>query len=115
MKLLGYLRSCLPTIALVVAAVALSAFILAVSGAGLAVIVLVSIISCLGLALALAADWVRKRPFYDDLAASDHPHFIQTDQHAAFAVLVHQRSGPVKGIAVRPSDPSLAGMPAAFG
>ena len=56
MKLLGYLRSCLPTIALVVAAVALSAFILAVSGAGLAVIVLVSIITCLGLALALAAD-----------------------------------------------------------
>ena len=69
MKLLGYLRSCLPTIALVVAAVALSAFILAVSGAGLAVIVLVSIISCLGLALALAADWVRKRPFYDDLVS----------------------------------------------
>jgi len=54
-------------------------------------------------------------PFYDDLATSDHPHFIQMDQHAAFAVLVHQRSGPVKGIAVRPSDPSLAGMPAAFG
>ena len=69
MKLLCYLRSCLPTIALVVAAVALSAFILAVSGAGLAVIVLVSIITCLGLALALAADWVRKRPFYDDLAS----------------------------------------------
>ena len=69
MKLLGYLRSCLPTIALVVAAVALSAFILAVSGVGLAVIVLVSIISCLGLALALAADWVRKRPFYDDLVS----------------------------------------------
>ena len=54
-------------------------------------------------------------PFYDDLAAPDHLHFIQTDQHAAFAVLVHQRSGPVEGIAVRPSDPSLAGMPAAFG
>lgn len=69
MSLLVYLRSCVPTIVLVVAAVALSAFILAVAGAGLAVIVLVAAIMCLGLAVALAADWARKRPFYEGLAA----------------------------------------------
>lgn len=69
MKLLSYLRSNAPVIVVVLAAVALSAFILAVADVGVAVIVLVSAIACVGFGVALAVDWERKRSFYSGLSA----------------------------------------------
>lgn len=63
-----YLRSLVPVIAVALAAIALTAFVLVVAGAGQGVVALVASIGLLGLACALAIDFCRKRPFYRELA-----------------------------------------------
>ena len=63
-----YLRSLAPVIAVALGAIALTAFVLVVAGAGQGVVALVASIGLLGLACALAIDYCRKRPFYRELA-----------------------------------------------
>ena len=67
-----YLRSLVPVIAVALAAIALTAFVLVVAGAGQGVVALVASIGLLGLACALAIDFCRKRPFYRELAEASH-------------------------------------------
>lgn len=63
-----YLRSLAPVIAVALGAIALTAFVLVVAGAGQGVVAFVASIGLLGLACALAIDYCRKRPFYRELA-----------------------------------------------
>ncbi len=69
MSFVTFMGSHWPTLALSVAAAALSAFVLLVSGASVGLSLLVAgVVVGAGL-LSIAIDYRRKRPFYGDLAA----------------------------------------------
>lgn len=70
MKLGTYLRSLLPSIALALLADAVAAFVLVVAGVSRDAALLVLSVVLVGELAALMVDYLRKRPFYADLAAN---------------------------------------------